>query len=62
MRRGPQPNELRRQFDGPVVLVLRHVAKRNLDAQGMSHSYYCLEMRIFQARPGPTQLNVFVRR
>ena len=61
MRRWTEPNELRRQFDGPVVLVLRDVAKRDLDAQGMSHSYYCLEMRIFQARTGPTQLNVFVR-
>ena len=40
MRRWTQTNELRRQFDGPVVLVLRHVAKRNMDAQGMSHSYY----------------------
>ena len=35
MRRRTQANELRRQFDGPVVPVLRDVAKRDMDAQGV---------------------------
>ena len=33
VRRRPQADELRRQLDGPVVPVLRHVAKRDVNAQ-----------------------------
>ena len=66
VRRRTQANELRRQFDGPVVPVLRHVAKRDVDAQGVSHLYYFrdtdLPLRPGGRRPGSlrtTELNVF---
>ena len=45
VRRRTQANELRRQFDGSVVPVLRHVAKRDMDAHRTAHSYYCRESR-----------------
>ena len=41
VRRRPQANELRRQSDCSVVLVLRHVPKRDMDAHRSAHSYYC---------------------
>ena len=35
VRRRTQANQLRRQFDGPVVPVLSDVAKRDVDAHGI---------------------------
>ena len=40
VRRRTQANELRRQLDRPVVPVLRHVAKRDVDAQGIFQLYH----------------------
>ncbi len=36
MRRRPQPNELRRQRDRPVVAVARDVIERDVNGQGPS--------------------------
>ena len=46
VRRRTQANELRRQFDRPVVPVLRHVAKRDVDAQGIFQLYHCADARM----------------
>ena len=40
MRRRPQPDELRRQSDRPVVAVVGHVVQRDVDAQGIFQLYH----------------------